>query len=211
MILPTKDRRDFIRTAVRSVRAQTFEDWELIVYDVGLEVTVSDLLPDDQRIRYVRGAAAGPAADFQAALECASGEIVTPLADDDQLPSHALSMVDKRIGEADWLCGRTVLVHNEEPVAFRGGTYGSVEDTRRGHYMLGGAIYWRKELTDRLGGFNPEFEGAADFDLYLRFLEESDPVLVADTLYIHTVHGEQDSLVNQERQAEASRKISGRT
>ena len=166
-----------------------------------------EFVPDDPRVRYVRGECRGPAADFQAALDLARGEVVTPLSDDDRLPPHALQTVHERIGGAAWLNGRTVLVTDGEPVAFRGGTRAHVEDTREGSYMLGGAVYWRKELTDEIGGFNSDFDGAADFDLYRRFLKHSDPVRVLDTLYIYTDHPGTDTRVNAARQADASRRI----
>lgn len=205
VLTPTRDRPEWLERCVASVLAQTYPVWEQIVYDVG-ESPVE--VPDDPRIRYVRGECRGPAADFQAALDLARGEVVTPLSDDDRLPAHALSTAMLRLGDADWLNGRTVLVTPDgEPVAFRGGTYEHVRETRFGMYMLGGAVYWRKSLTDRLGGFKSEFDGAADFDLYRRFLADSEPVRVQDILYIYTDHPGTDTRVNQARQSDATRRI----
>ncbi len=179
----------------------------MVVVDVG-ETPVGDLLPADPRIRVHRGVCRGPAADFQQALDLARGEIVTPLADDDRIPPHALQTVADAIGEKDWLNGRTVLVTPEgEPVAFRGGTWEHMQETRFGMYMLGGAVYWRKTLTDLLGGFDSAYDGAADFDLYKRFLRHSEPARTLDTLYIHVVHPAQDTQVNSARQADATRRI----
>lgn len=205
---PTRNRRDWIRACCRSVLNQTYRDWEHIVYDVGDDgETVEDLVPDDPRVRYVRGKCAGPAGDFQAALDHASGAIVTPLADDDRLPRRALQIAADSLGDAEWLNGRTVLVDRAgEPVTLRGGVWDHIEDTRRGSYMLGGAVYWRKTLTDQLGGFRSEFDGAGDVDLYKRFLEHSEPARTKQVLYIHTVHPGQDSQVNQKRQALAARR-----
>jgi glycosyltransferase involved in cell wall biosynthesis len=192
---------------VASVLAQTFNDWELVVYDVGKE-PVESLIPKDPRIRYVRGECRGPAADFQAALELATGNILSPLSDDDRLPRHALGTAVAALGQADWLVGRTVLVTPKgEPIAFRGGCYEHVEETRHGMYMLGGAVYWRKTLTDRLGGFRSEFDGAADFDLYRRFLKHTEPAICPDVLYLYTDHDDTDTRVNAERQQDATRRI----
>lgn len=156
----------------------------------------------------MRGESHGPAADFQAALDLANGEVVHPLSDDDRLSRRALQTVDRTLGDADWLCGRTVLVDlNGMPVALRGGTWADIEATRYGQYMLGGAVYWRKSLTDELGGFDSSFDGAADFDLYTRFLKHSEPVRVRERLYLYTSHPETDSIVNQERQADATRRV----
>lgn len=211
ILTPTRNRRDWIRRCVRSVQAQTFQDWEQVIWDVGDDgETVEDLVVGvDPRIRYFRGECCGLAADFQAALDLATGKIVTPLSDDDRLPRHALSTVDAAFGEGPWLNGRTVIVDQKgEPLHFRGGTRDHVEDTRDGNYMLGGAVYWHRPLTDLLGGFDPAFDGAADFDLYGRFLTHSDPVRVKEILYLYTDHEGTDTRVNQARQADATRRIS---
>lgn len=210
ILTPTRNRRAWIRRAVQSVLNQTFEDWELIILDVGDEgKTVEDLIADDPRIRYVRGQCAGPAADFQAALQLAEGEIVTPLSDDDRLPRRALEIANDLMERTlcDWMNGRTVIVDEAgDPLHLRGGVWEHVEDTRRGQYMLGGAVYWRKNLTDELGGFSSEFDGAADVDLYRRFLTRSDPVRTKQVLYIYTDHPGTDSRVNRARQVDAAQR-----
>ncbi len=211
VLTPTRNRRDWIGRCIRSVLNQTFDDWEQIIYDVGDDdQTVADLLPDDPRIRYARGECRGPAADFQAALDLATGDLVTPLSDDDRLPRHALGTAHESLAasNAAWLNGRTVLVNEDGwPVAFRGGTWAHIEETRSGMYMLGGAVYWRRDLTNTLGGFDSAFDGAADFDLYRRFLAHSEPARTQDILYLYSDHAGTDTRVNQARQADASRRI----
>lgn len=205
---PTLDRPEQLRDAVQSVLKQTFTDWSMVVYDVG-DTPAS--VPDDPRISLHRGPRKGPAADFQAALELARGEIVTPLADDDLLPPHALLTCHEAIGDADWLVGRTVLVDQQgEPAAIRGGTWDSVQETRRGMYWLGGAVYWRRTLTGQLGGFDSAYDGAADFDLYRRFIHHSMPAVSPHIMYIHNIHPGQDTVVNQDRQSDATRRIMAR-
>ena len=95
ILLPTKDRPQWVGRAIESVLAQSFSDWELVIYNNGASHT---LLPSgDRRIHYVRGPAEGPADAFQRALELAQGEIIHPLGDDDQLPPDALEVVDREI------------------------------------------------------------------------------------------------------------------
>lgn len=185
---------------------QTYDDWEWVVYDNGKE-TVEDLLPEDSRVKYVQGPNLGMAADWQAALDLATGQIVTPLSDDDRLPRHALDIAVETLGAADWLNGRTVLVNEAgDPLHLRGGVWDHVQDTKDGSFMLGGAVYWRRSLTERMTGFQSEFDGAGDVDLYGRFLKHCDPVRTKEILLIHTVWAGQDSLVNQPRQADAARR-----
>lgn len=207
LLTPTRDRPDWLPKCIASVLAQGFADWEQIVYDCGTE-PVEHLIPDDKRIRYVRGESRGPAADFQAALDHATGEIVHPLSDDDRLAPRALQFAAAAIEDKDWLVGRTVLVDQSGmPVALRGGTWADIEATRYGQYMLGGAVYWRKSLTDSLGGFDSSFDGAADFDLYTRFLRHSEPARTKQILYLYTAHPDTDSVVNAERQNDATQRV----
>ena len=192
---------------MRSVDRQSYPHWEHIVYNVGDPIG----LPNNPTRRYFEGEKHGPAADFQAALDLATGDIIVPLADDDRLAPHALETALEALGDREWLCARTVLVRPDGiPVALRGGNQDSLDMTREGQYMLGGAIFWRKTLTDRVGGFKSEFDGAADFDLYLRFLNETEPALSDQILYLYSDHADTDTRRNQERQADASKRIAAR-
>lgn len=202
ILTPTLDRPDFLSRAIRSVERQTHH-LEHIVYNVG-----DDPVDVPETVRYYEGDKAGPAADFQFCLDKARGDIIVPLADDDRLAPHALKRAAQLIGDKEWLCARTVLVNEDGiPVAFRGGTKDHVDMTRHGQYMLGGAIFWRKSLTDRVGGFKSEFDGAADFDLYLRFLDAAEPALSEEVLYLYTDHPHTDSRLNSGRQGDASHRI----
>lgn len=168
-------------------------------------------VPDDPRIHYHEGERKGPASDFQSCLELARGNVLHPLSDDDRLPTHALASALRSLGKAQWLVGGTVIVGDNGPWAIRGGKTSYLTSTREGQYMLGGAVYWRKELSDRVGGFRTEFDGAADFDLYLRFLQDSEPALTAQVLYLYADHAKSDSRANAGRQSDATKRIAART
>lgn len=207
ILTPTKDRPGFVERAIASVRAQSYQDWELILYDVG-ERSILDRVPRDSRIRYRRGVAEGPAADFDWCLRQATGDLVHPLSDDDELPSYALAHAVSEISDHEWLIGSTVLRNEAGDVfAYRGGTREALTATLAGEYMLGGAVYWRKTLSDRVGGFRAEYDGAADFDLYLRFARAAEPRIIPDVLYLYTDHAGTDSRVRAENQQHQSARI----
>ena len=52
-IMPTANRRQFVPEAIRYFLAQDYPNKELIVIDDGA-TTVGDLMPDDERIRYIQ-------------------------------------------------------------------------------------------------------------------------------------------------------------
>ena len=206
--IPTRNRPEQCAHAVQSVLDQTHRDWELILYDVG---SIHPNIPTHPRIRRYQGENRGPAADFQAAIDLATGDVVTPLADDDTITPYALETVAAQLGDKQWLIGRTVIVNEHgDPLHLRGGTIEDVEDTMNGSYMLGGGVYWRREFGRQVGGFNSNFDGAADFDLYRRMILAAPPALSRSVLYINVDHPQTDSRVNAERQADAAGRIAAR-
>lgn len=197
VILATRDRPEWINRAVASVLAQTDPRWELVILDNGVE-PIRDLLPADERIRYHYWPASGPADAFDQALLRATGDLVTPMGDDDVIAPHTVRTIIDGIGSHQWGYALTAYQQGGETRFLLGGEW-SLERLRQDYY-LGGAVFWRRELTDRLGGFDVAFDGAADYDLYLRFGEDSDPVVIPEVLYFYNDHPDTDSNVRGERQ-----------
>ena len=96
IILPTYNRVDTLERAVRSVKAQTFGDWELIVVDDGSQdgsdALIEKIARDDPRIRLLRQANAGVAAARNTGLSAARGGWITFLDSDDAWLPHFLDL-----------------------------------------------------------------------------------------------------------------------
>ena len=99
VIIPTFQRREFVRRAVASVLTQSYRDFELIVVDDGsIDGTREALKPFSDRLRYVWHENRGPAAARNAGLAVATGEIVAFLDSDDRWLSHHLDVLVKTFG-----------------------------------------------------------------------------------------------------------------
>lgn len=177
----------------------------MIVFDNGQ--SVKHLIPKDKRVKYHQGEADGPAAAFQSALELAKGEICLGFGDDDRLPPNALEIVDREIGDYEWLVGYTSFDNEHGEHQFQLGE--PVDEARlTREYYLGGAVFFRRSLTDRVGGFNHDFCGAADYELYLRFARNAESKFVPETLYRYTDWHGTDSHVRPGNQLAQSGRIS---
>lgn len=202
---PTKDRPEFLERCIRSVKAQTHKNWQHVIYDVSDQPAD---VPNWSRIKYAYGKPQGPAVDFAISHSMADRNILTALSDDDELTPDALEVAVEALGDHDWLLAMTEIRDEQgNHICYRGGSEESVRSTMGGQYMLGGAIFWRKKFMRQVGPLNPDFDGAADFDFYARFIRHSQPVIIRDVLLIVTDHPGTDSRMREANQRFQSERI----
>jgi glycosyltransferase involved in cell wall biosynthesis len=92
VIMPVYNGERFLLEAIRSVVAQTYPHWELIVVDDGSTDATPRIVADvdDTRIRYSHQANRGQAAALNRGLDLARGVYVTTLDADDRLTPNSL-------------------------------------------------------------------------------------------------------------------------
>ena len=184
---------DVLRKMLRSVLAQTCEDWELCLVDDGSKQGhVREILERaralDPRIRVqLNPDNGGIVAASNDALAMARGEFVAMLDHDDELHPDALTLVGEaldRTPEADY-------VYTDEDKIDRRGRHSSPffkpdwspERMRTQMYTCHLSVM-RRSLVEEVGGFDQRFEGSQDWDLVLRVTERARAVLhVARILY----------------------------
>jgi glycosyltransferase involved in cell wall biosynthesis len=111
IILPTYNRAHLLPEALKSIRGQTFTDWELIVVDDGStddtpEVVAALAADIHQPVRYVYQQNRGPAGARNTGLDSARGEFVAFLDSDDVwLPHHLQDCVHglRDNPDVDWV------------------------------------------------------------------------------------------------------------
>jgi len=110
-IMPTNNRRTFILRSISYFLRQNYTNKELIIVDDGTDA-VSDLIPVDERIRYVRlNAKSTIGAKRNLACEQARGSIIAHWDDDDWHAPHRLRyQVETLLHEGTELCGTSILL-----------------------------------------------------------------------------------------------------
>lgn len=101
VITPTFNRAYILGTAIDSVRAQTYQNWELIVIDDGSTDGTKKLIEtyNDSRIRYVFQENKGQAAARNRGLDMAKGEWITFLDSDNEFYPQFLEKALKMLAE----------------------------------------------------------------------------------------------------------------
>jgi teichuronic acid biosynthesis glycosyltransferase TuaG len=94
VIIPAYNAEAFLARAIRSVEAQSFQDFELVVVDDGSTDGTADIARGFSSVRYVRGSHQGEAGARNLGLEEATGELVAFVdADDEWLPEKLARQV----------------------------------------------------------------------------------------------------------------------
>ncbi len=102
VVMPTYNRADLLGLAVRSILDQSFEDFEIVISNGGSTDNTKEVVAafDDSRVRYIESAKRLSIGDnYQAGLNCASGEYITFLGDDDAFAPTMFERVKRVIDE----------------------------------------------------------------------------------------------------------------
>jgi glycosyltransferase involved in cell wall biosynthesis len=199
VVIPTRDRRDLLRSAIRSVLAQREVTVEVVVVDDGssdgTEAMVAAL--GDPRIRVVRDASPlGESAARNRGIDEAGGPWIAFLDDDDLWAPDklALQLAVLRETGSGWVYGGDVVVDRELNVVS-----GSpppppalvAERLVRYNAIPAGAsnVVVSSKLLHRAGPFDPSLRRTADWDMWLRLLRAGPPAAVPKPLVANRVHG----------------------
>lgn len=192
VIIPTFNRAAWVREAVDSVLAQTFQDFELLVVDDGsTDKTGAALAPYGDRLRYLYQVRQGVSAARNRGLELAAGEWIAFLDSDDLwLPTKLEAQVNffNRNPEAEICQTEEIWIRN-----------GCRVNPRQRHRKPSGRIFepslalclvspsavmLKKTLFDQIGRFDPQLPACEDYDLWLRISCRKPVYLIDEALVI---------------------------
>jgi len=174
IVMPTWNRGWVVGAAIRSVQAQAFSDWELVVVDDGSSDDTAEIMANfrqDARIRYVVQTHAGQCRARNHGVGLARGALIAYLDSDNVWYPGWLAaavVVFAAKPAVDCLYGAMVTdAHWEgEHLLFR------PFDRARllaGNYIGMSTFMHRRQLIERYGAFDEELNALEDWDLILRY------------------------------------------
>ena len=181
VVMPVYEpRADFLAAALRSVRRQGYPEWELVAVDDGSRSRAAARVlrrfaRRDSRIRFERSPSnEGISGATNRALAMARGELVALIDQDDLLGPGAL------LETVRWL-----LKHPADDAVYTDqatiGRFGRVQHLFHkpdfsyvyalGAMYVGHLLTVRRSVIERLGGFDPAYDGIQDYEFLLRLVE----------------------------------------
>ena len=177
IIIATFNAAKTLPIALKSVKDQSFQEWECIIIDGASTDGTIDIIKEfannDSRFRYISEPDRGVYDAFNKGWKIAKGEWIQYLGDDDTLTINGISELIKEEDEkTDVLNGHCYVkkIDGKEKPCFSKGIRGC----HQGKLM-------RRSVLEKFNGFDMKYKILADLDLMLRLEDAGVAVKVVDT------------------------------
>ena len=169
---------DFFRDLLFFMHEQTYSNWELCLADGSPEplTQIQKMIEKESRVKYVfLGKNKGISENTNEAIKLATGDYIGLLDHDDYLSKDCLFEVVKAINE-----NRNIeFIYTDEDKASGVGEERydayfkpdfAIDTLRSQNYICHFSVF-KKNVMDKLKGFRKDFDGAQDYDIFLRMSE----------------------------------------
>jgi O-antigen biosynthesis protein len=186
----------FLEACIRSVRAQTYGNWELILVNTSTSplpgTVINRFASIDSRIKVFEHENQGIALNTDFGIQQARAPWILFLDHDDEISPIALDVMRQYIEQFP----RADFVYSDEDKISEDGTCSAPfakpdwsPDLLLTNNYICHLTCMRKELYESCGGLRPGFDGAQDYDLFLRATSMSSQIVhIPEILYHWRVH-----------------------
>lgn len=183
IVMPVYNPDDrYFRQTLNSIKNQSYENWQLCIGDAGnnkKNKILKEIFGNDDRVKYLDiPVNYGISGNSNKALELATGEYIGLMDHDDILTSDALFMIVSKLNE-----GYDIVYTDEDKTdenlnryfsAYRKPDF-NLNLFLSNNYMCHFTVI-SKKIIEEAGNFRSEYDGAQDYDLFLRCIEKTDRI-----------------------------------
>jgi glycosyltransferase involved in cell wall biosynthesis len=192
IVTPTLNQAGTIEETIQSVAAQDYPRFEHIVVDGGSTDGTLGILEKYQGLRWISEPDRGQSDAINKGIGLSSGEVVAYLNSDDLLRPGALEAVAEAfaantqngvvVGDCDLIDGDSRVEGLFQARLRRRQDLLRYWEWGTGFCLPQPAVFVRRELLDRAGGFREHLHLAMDYDMWLRLAAYTDFTVVSKTL-----------------------------
>jgi glycosyltransferase involved in cell wall biosynthesis len=192
IVVPTYNTpKRYLDELIYSIISQSYSNWELVLVngstDVSIRETVKDYAQHDKRIKVIDIVNHGISSSTNAGLKVASGSYIAFCDHDDVIEPFALSKIVQRIVEE----GAELIYTDEDKISDDSTIYFDPHfkpdwspDLFTNVNYINHLTVVKKELVDKAGLLDPDFDGAQDYNLLLRIIDMGPKIShVPEVLY----------------------------
>ena len=201
----------YLASAIDSVCEQTFTDWELVVIDDGSTDQTPAILAahakSEDRLKIIHQKNQGQTAALNNGLAISKGDYVARLDADDTMHSERL---EKQV----------LFMNNHPEVALLGSALNFIDENgavfhtksvpceheaiqkiaHRLNPFVHSSVIFRRDIVNQLGGYNPKYGPAQDYELWMRLLTFARAANLPYPLVNIRYHANQMSSTSRRRQ-----------
>jgi len=192
IILPTYNGVKHIKQCINSCLNQTYKNIELIIVDDGSLEDIRKIIQayTDNRIIYIRHKKnLGLANALNTGFSNASGEYLTWTSDDNFYDSRAIEFMIEALeknSKINFIYTNYYTI-DEEGKKLKAIKVGSVKSLDRCN-CIGPCFLYRRRVYEKIGGYNPVFFLAEDYEYWLRIREQFKMQKLNQFLYFYRKH-----------------------
>lgn len=202
VVMPAYNAEVYIRKAIDSILSQTFTDFEFIIIDDGSTDATAEIVQHykDGRIKFCSNKQnIGVAATLNHGLELSCGEYIARMdADDISLPERfekqvayldehqdvAVLGTDIELFSDSGILEKRVVSHESDKIK---------EELFFSCSLAHPSVMMRRNMIADLGGYDIEYNGMEDYELWIRVAEKHKISALSEILLRYRIHGGQVS------------------
>jgi len=199
VVMPVRDGARWLGEAIRSVQDQTLGDFELIIIDDGSTDDSARIMeasaPNDPRIRTIRQERLGLVPALNRGLADSRGRLIARLDADDYAHAERLARQTEYLDRHPEI---GLLGTWADRIDEQGSITGALKPATRAEQLeallvrmnpfLHSSIMMRNAVLRKVGYYRPAFEGAEDYDLWLRMSEVTKIANLPECLLRYRLH-----------------------
>ncbi len=178
IVIPCYGGSRYLAMAIESCLRQTYRELDVIVVDDASPDDCAEIAErfarSDSRVRVIRRPQnGGVSRAFNTGMEAARGAYLTRLAQDDIFDESAVDVMVRRLEE---LPEAGLVYCDSHVIDDEGNVIDHIcvpppEEVLAFRNRIGLCVMWRRAVWEQVGGFDPRFDTAEDFDYWLRIAQ----------------------------------------
>ncbi|MBE9104386.1 CHAT domain-containing protein [Nostoc cf. edaphicum LEGE 07299] len=215
IVIVNYNRESYLQEAIASVLAQTWQDFELLIWDDGSTdksvAIANNYAQQDERVQVIQAHNQGYTAALKAAIDLTNGTYIGIVDSDDILAPTALAQTTKvlnRYPETGFVYTDYLNIDRDSKVIGYGHRCG-IPYSQEGllvNFMTFHFRLIRRSVYNQVGGVNKSFRCAQDYDLCLRLSEVAQVRRVPEPLYLYRIHSQSISITKRTEQIFCSKR-----